>query len=153
MTIPSRMSEAQFVKWYDKEYESIRAEWVAGEVIVHMPDNVEHFRIEDFIYFLLREFVIKFQLGEAFRSRIQVRVPVKPSRREPDIFFVSKSRSSIVQKKFVDGPPEMAIEIISPSSRKRDTRVKFLEYEEAGVKECWIIDPEALSIQSLQVEC
>ncbi len=42
MTAPKRMTEEAFVAWYEKADETVRAEWVAGEVVVHMPDNIEH---------------------------------------------------------------------------------------------------------------
>jgi Uma2 family endonuclease len=44
-------------------------------------------------------------------------------------------------EKFIDGPPDLCVEVISKSSRKRDRGRKFVLYAECGVKEYWIVDP------------
>ncbi|MDB5391578.1 MAG: hypothetical protein JWM11_7224 [Planctomycetaceae bacterium] len=47
----------------------------------------------------------------------------------------------MAKRSHLEGSPDLAIEIVSPDSIARDWREKFLEYEAAGVKEYWIIDP------------
>jgi Uma2 family endonuclease len=64
------------------------------------------------------------------------------SARLPDFSFVSTARLSIVQERFLDGPVDVAVEVISPWSVTRDRRDKLREYEQAGVQEYWLIDPE-----------
>jgi Uma2 family endonuclease len=60
---------------------------------------------------------------------------------EPDIFFVSNERLSIVKKKGVEGSPDLVIEILS-TNRKHDLEKKKDLYEKFGVKEYFIVDPE-----------
>lgn len=139
--MPKRMTEEEFVEWYWKTDETVRAEWVDGEVIMMSPDNIRHNRNEGLMYSVLRDYVALKKLGHVFYSRIQCRLPVRPSRREPDILFVSKERESIVQDTFINGPPDFALEIVSLSSSERDFRVKYYEYEEAGIREYWIVQP------------
>ena len=43
---------------------------------------------------------------------------------------------------YLDGPPDLAAEIISPSSRAKDCTIKLRKYMNAGVKEYWIVDPK-----------
>ena len=64
------------------------------------------------------------------------------SGREPDILFVAKENLDRIKKNRLVGPADLAVEIVSPESRKSDRQTKFLEYEQAGVKEYWLIDPE-----------
>ncbi len=59
---------------------------------------------------------------------------------QPDVFLVCDSDQ--VQKTHVDGPPALAIEIISPSSEVRDRREKLRLYEKFGVREYVVVFPE-----------
>ena len=61
--------------------------------------------------------------------------------REPDIFFVANENFERLNEKYCDGAADLVVEIISPESVIRDTEDKFEEYEAAGVKEYWIINP------------
>lgn len=60
---------------------------------------------------------------------------------QPDLLFISKDRLSINKKKYVDGPPDLIVEVLSKGTLIQDTRQKFNDYEKYGVKEYWIINP------------
>ena len=60
---------------------------------------------------------------------------------QPDLLFVSKEREEIITPANVQGAPDLVVEIISPSSSRRDWRDKRELYARHGVKEYWIIDP------------
>lgn len=57
----------------------------------------------------------------------------------PDLFVVCDHNK--IQKNKIVGPPDLVIEIISPSTAKVDRMDKRLAYQRAGVKEYWIVDP------------
>jgi Uma2 family endonuclease len=61
---------------------------------------------------------------------------------QPDLLFVSNERASIVEEKNIQGAPDLAIEIHSGSSRRIDRGVKKQAYEQWGVLEYWMLDPE-----------
>lgn len=61
--------------------------------------------------------------------------------REPDLLFVTSAHRDRIQEMYLDGPADLAIEIISKESVGRDRDEKFAEYEQAGVLEFWLIDP------------
>lgn len=63
---------------------------------------------------------------------------------QPDISVICH-RDRIV-KKGVYGAPDLCIEIVSPSSRKRDYEKKRMKYQNAGVREYWIVDPKTESV-------
>ena len=67
--------------------------------------------------------------------------------REPDLIFVSRERMHLIQRTYLNGPADLAVEIISPDSIERDRRQKFVEYEQAGVKEYWLMDPDSESAE------
>ena len=57
-----------------------------------------------------------------------------------------KSSRSKIDKRGCLGAPDMIVEILSPSSLKRDTVEKFPLYERAGVREYWVVNPDAPSV-------
>jgi Uma2 family endonuclease len=60
---------------------------------------------------------------------------------QPDVFVVCEP--SKVEERYINGAPDFIIEILSPSTRKKDLIEKLNKYGEAGVKEYWMIDIEA----------
>jgi Uma2 family endonuclease len=137
--VPSGMSYEEFLNWLD---EDVRAEWVDGEVILMSPASFEHQALVTFLLNLLSAFVQSRGLGEVLPGPFQMKLPVRPSGREPDILFVAKARCVHIRKTYLDGPADLVVEVISPESRGRDTFDKRTEYEQSGVKEYWLVDPE-----------
>lgn len=62
--------------------------------------------------------------------------------RQPDLIIISKKRLNIVRKHGIEGPPDLVVEISSPSSRKRDKVDKLKSYAYYGILEFWIVEPE-----------
>lgn len=65
---------------------------------------------------------------------------------EPDILYVSPERTSFITMQGIMGPPDLVVEILSPSNSRRDKGVKKQGYLAFGVLEYWIVDPIAKSI-------
>ena len=75
-------------------------------------------------------------------DNFQLRLDTIPSRREPDLSFVAEERMKIETNTFVDGAPDLALEIVSPESTHMSLVEKFRERTQAaGVSEYWMIDP------------
>jgi Uma2 family endonuclease len=60
---------------------------------------------------------------------------------QPDLLWVSPARSALLQR-WVHGAPDLAVEVLSPSSRRTDELRKRRRYELFGVTELWIVDPD-----------
>lgn len=71
---------------------------------------------------------------------------------EPDLVVIAAARLSIVGSTCVEGSPDLLVEVLSPSTRRRDRGDKRGLYEEAGVREYWIVDPEARVVTQLVLE-
>jgi Uma2 family endonuclease len=80
--------------------------------------------------------------------RVHVRLPACHARRSPDLFLVSRRRREIVKYDYIDGPPDLIMEIVSPDSESRDWRDKYIDYEKSGVREYWVIDPQSQRVEA-----
>ena len=65
---------------------------------------------------------------------------------EPDLAVVLNDQAHIITKKNIQGAPALVVEIASPATRQRDRRQKRDLYARAGVREYWIVDPDANSV-------
>jgi Uma2 family endonuclease len=70
---------------------------------------------------------------------------------QPDVMFVSHERLEILND-FVEGPPDLVVEVISDGSRTYDRVAKLQWYREYGVREYWVIDPEVPEIEVIQLD-
>ncbi len=68
---------------------------------------------------------------------------------QPDIVLIAARRKGIISERGLTGAPDLAVEVLSPSSHERDLLVKKKLYARYGVKEYWIVDPVAKTIEVL----
>ena len=66
---------------------------------------------------------------------------------EPDVYFVSQERSSILTEKGASGAPDLVVEVLSDSTRRLDRTKKRPLYLQTGVREVWFIEPERRQIE------
>jgi Uma2 family endonuclease len=93
-----------------------------------------------FLTRVIGDFLERHQLGLLLVAPFLMRLPHRPSGREPDIMFIANEHADRVQNTYIDGPADLVIEIVSPDSEVRDRGEKFVEYETAGIPEYWVID-------------
>lgn len=120
--------------------EDEKADLIDGVIYMASPVSTSHYRLEKFLEVLLDLYLEETGAGEVFGSRVAF-VLGESSAPEPDIAFVSSRHSDRIQEGRINGPPDLAVEIVSPESRDRDYLVKKALYERGGVQEYWIIDP------------
>jgi Uma2 family endonuclease len=121
-----------------------------GELIVSPAPSFFHQEIVIRLAHQLRAWVSKLKLGKVVTSPIDM--VLSPHRvTQPDIVFIARERLGIVGR-VINGPVDLAVEIISLGNRNRDRIEKRDLYEQYGVKEYWIIDPEAQTIEVLHLE-
>jgi Uma2 family endonuclease len=133
-----KMTYAEYLAWTD---EDTHAEWVNGEVIVHMPPKTRHQDVTAFLMALLRFFAQFFQLGTILSAPYEMKLRPDGPSREPDILFVARENEVRFSDWRLEGPADLVVELVSDDSVSRDRADKFYEYQDAGVREYWLIDP------------
>ena len=103
------------------------------------PASLEHQDLILFLARLLAAFVEQHRLGHVWTSGVQMRLRRRPSGREPDVLFLS--HADRLRPTYLDGPADLAVEIVSPDSIQRDLVEKVREYEAHGLPEYWTVDP------------
>lgn len=136
---PEGLSFEEFLRWGD---EDTWAEWVDGEVIVLAPASAPHQKVKGFLCAVMRECAHHHHSGAVLDAPFPVRLPERLRRgREPDILFVRREQLPHLKETYFDGSPDVIVEIVSPESRIRDYKIKYTEYEAAGVGEYWLVEP------------
>ena len=121
-----------------------------GELIMSPAPSFYHQKVVLHFYRHLYEWVSRRQLGEVVTAPIDM--VLSPHRvTQPDLVFIAKARLNIVAKT-INGPVDLAVEVISLGDRERDRIQKRDLYEQYGVKEYWLVDPEAQTVEVLHLE-
>jgi len=104
------------------------------------PENADHNDLLRWLTIVLGQFIEERKLGRLTINKVAYRLSDRTAP-EPDLAFVAANRLDRIKPGYVDGPPDLAVEIVSPDSVDRDYEGKRPRYEAAGVLEYWIIDP------------
>lgn len=135
-----KVSFDEYIEWLD---EDTRADWVDGEIILMAsPASIDHQNAGGFIYSVLRTYVEEHNLGQVVFAPYVMKMAAISRGREPDLLFIQRDRLGLLTRNYLDGPADLAVEIVSPESNRRDRKEKFAEYAQAGVTEYWLIDPD-----------
>jgi len=121
--------------------DDLHVEWVDGRLDEKPTVTFDHQQILIFLSTLLMAFTQHNVSGVVIAGRFQMHLANIARGREPDILFVDKSNLDRIKDNYLDGPADLAVEIVSPGGAIRDRGEKYGEYEASGVREYWIIDP------------
>ena len=120
--------------------DGMKGDLIDGHAVIDMSTSVLHERLFRFLLTVLHVYTEEKGLGEVFGSRTTMRVDDENGY-EPDVLFIRADRIGILDVKDAKAPVDLAVEIVSPSSGKRDRETKFEGYERVGVPEYWLVDP------------
>jgi Uma2 family endonuclease len=120
--------------------EDLKCEYIDGELIVHSPASLDHEELVLFVGALLREFLGGRGLGRVFGSNAVMQLGQR--RFSPDVSVLLAPNYGRIRDKRVAGPMDLAVEIISASTRAYDFETKVPAYREGRVGEIWLIDAE-----------
>ena len=147
ITAPVRkLTYADYCRTPDDE----RYELLDGELIMVPAPSTGHQRIDTKLGWRLAQFVEQKSLGEVFFAPCDV-VLSDINVVQPDLLFVSNARAHIITADNVQGPPDLVVEILSPSTAHRDRTLKRTLYAQYGVPEYWLVDPDARTVTVLRL--
>ena len=123
-----------------------RYEIIEGDLYVSPAPIPKHQEVSGRLYIEFHGWVTPRGLGKIYFAPLDVLL-TDHDIVEPDLVFIAQDRLDIVQDKFVLGAPDILVEVLSPSTRARDERLKANLYARAGVREYWIVDPDRAAIR------
>lgn len=147
--------ETQVRRWTYEEYcrldDDQRQEIIDGHLLMAPSPDHWHQDSSRKLFRLIDQFVTRNKLGEVFYAPFDV-ILDSANVVQPDLIFVAAANLGILQRRGIFGVPDLLIELVSPSSVRRDRYDKRELYARFGVKEYWIGDPANLSLEILTLK-
>ncbi len=131
--------------------DGLRYEILDGELEVSPAPAPRHQGVSLNLVVMLDGHVRERRLGRVYYAPIDVLL-ARNNVVQPDIIFVAAGRESIVTARAVEGPPDLAVEILSPWSVRRDRVTKARVYARLGVPHYWILGTEARVVETYEAE-
>ena len=135
--------------YLDSPETKVRYNVIDGELIIAGASTRSHQTISGNVYRPVQQFVSEHRLGDVWFAPLDVIVTQEPLLvRQPDLLFVSNENSGILGDR-IHGGPDLVVEILSPSNTMVDIDSKLTDYALIGVRECWIVSPQARTVEAL----
>lgn len=144
----TKMTARQFLE-LGEDPPGVRLELVNGEVAVSPSPIPEHSYVVFALARILGNHIKAKALGELHGDVDTIFGPHDV--RRPDVLFYAAARRHLIGKKAMEGPPDLCIEVISPSSAEIDREDKVKQYADGGVAFYWIIDPKDRTIEAYRL--
>ncbi len=135
-----------------------RYEIVDGVMRMTPAPNIEHQWIVGRLFKILDRFVEERRLGVVLMAPVDVVISRQPLRtRQPDVLFLSRERGGKPEAAefrslpFLEVGPDLVVEVLSPSETRADIEEKIADYCQLGVRECWVVSPEARTVEILRL--
>ena len=150
MTVSTiKMTADQFLQ-LEEDPPGVRLELVDGEVAVSPSPVPRHSIVQTRLARVLGNYIEEQGLGELL-SDVDT-IFSRHDVRRPDIIYFSNANLERIGEKALEAPPDLCVEILSPSSINIDREHKFTQYEAAKVPNYWIVDPEGCTIEAYLVK-
>src|SRR4051812_14161499 len=145
MVLNTRMTAKAFLELPET---NLPTELIDGELIVSPAPIPEHQNVSIELIILLRGLIPN---GKLYHAPIDVYFD-EANIVQPDILWVAENGLCFIGDKRLEGAPDLIVEILSPSTARRDKNKKFLLYEKHGVREYWLVDSQAQYIEVWRLE-
>ncbi len=132
-----RISYEEFLRLTDGTH----AEWVDGEVIEGVAISRTHDEAHTYLVLLFGSYLSELPTGKLLKDPFQMKAGPNLPGRAPDLIFIANEHLGRLHENYLEGPADLAVEIVSPGNASTDYVDKYREYESGGVSEYWIVDP------------
>src|SRR5260221_10062840 len=140
-----RSGTVTFDEFCERVREDQKADLINGVIYMASPENTDANDLFMWLGGLVHLYVEETDFGEVYGSRVACRLDDENAP-ESDILFIRKDQLHRVKRGRIEGPADVAFEIVSPESVERDYEDKRKLYEKHRVQEYWIIDEEARKV-------
>ena len=131
-----------------EEHPTLRVEYLNGDIVMTPARSPHHQMVVANLLLLLGQHTKQKELGLVLPAPVDVVLAREAQITQPDLIFVDKAhRAKLLARAVVNGAPDLAVEILSPSTARGDRKIKLLLYAQHGVGEYWIVDPEDRSVE------
>jgi Uma2 family endonuclease len=139
-----RYTYAEYLTWFD----DVRRELIDGFIYMMSAPRRIHAKISMEMGFIIQTFIRKRKRKcQIFHAPFDVRLPIEGSKKDDELHNVVQPDICVVcdlsklDYRGCIGAPDLMVEVLSPSTMKKDWTKKYALYQEAGVREYWIVDP------------
>jgi len=130
--------------------DGLRYEVVEGFLFSEPSPRRAHQQVAGNLFLILGPHVRERALGEVFIAPFDV-ILDRQTVVVPDLVFVARERAGIVTERAVEDAPDLIVEILSPGTARRDRVAKLNAYARRGVCDYWLVDPEARTLEALEL--
>ncbi len=128
--------------------DGLRHELIKGELLTMSPSGESHGLVSAMIAHLLLRFVVDNNLGIVYGAETGFQLEKDPDTvLAPDVTFISRERVGAISDGYRSGPPDLVVEVLSPSDRKTKIEENTARWLEFGVKAVWIADPKRRTVE------
>ena len=123
-----------------------------GELVMAASPNPQHQAIVQALLLKLDPLVRQHQIGWVFVAPLDIVIRREPLwTRQPDVMFIGQERRFVIGPQVIEGAPDLVIEVLSPTNTRRELQGKLDDYRTIGVREAWVVSPEARTLEVLQL--
>jgi Uma2 family endonuclease len=130
--------------------DQLRHELIDGEHFVTPSPNTAHQTISLNLIRVLLPYVDEHGSGRLLHAPFDVKLSLATVLVPDLVYFTADRFARLVNEKHATAAPDLVVEVLSPGTRRRDKGRKRAVYDREGVREYWIVDPEARSITALR---
>src|SRR5438445_12603006 len=140
--IPPGPMKLTYEDYVDLPNDGRRYEILDGELEVSPAPAPKHQAVSRNLLWIVHGHVQERGLGSVYYAPIDV-ILADTSIVQPDLVFIAAARESIVSGRGIEGAPDLAVEILSPRSVRRDRVAQAALYARYGIRHYWLADPDA----------
>jgi Uma2 family endonuclease len=146
MALPKKLRYKAIDIW-DTPDDGLRYEVIDGELYVSPAPGERHQNASMVLSSILHVHVRTHDLGRVYAAPFGV-ILDEDNGVQPDIVFVSRERLDIISERGLESAPDLVVEILSPSTRRRDIGIKLRRYAASRVPHYWTLDPRRRTLEA-----
>lgn len=124
-----------------------RYELIKGELLTMSPAGEEHGAISAYLTWAILQHVRANQLGVVYGSETGFKLETNPDTvLAPDVAFIRRERVGTISKKYREGAPDLAVEVISPNESRQKIERKIGQWLRLGARAVWIVNPQTATV-------